>query len=648
MGLAQVIHEVSERRAADDRRNLAVLAGAIRLHCEHRGVNPDEVPGALGGAGGRLAKLVASKTGVNRAVRLRMALESRQIESDEFIGRVYLATYHDDASRARLGATYTPPEVAASLLDLLDEPGLTGEAAPEGEFRALDPACGCGAFVLPIFDRLHGAFVREMGLTPAEAARLVIARHLSGCDIDTGAVEVCRILLAVRALAAGCKNPPRPNIFAADFLGAERPVKAAPHVIVGNPPFVEGRRISRAVSLGLKRRFRASSGKVNLASCFVERGLECLAEGGTLAYVLPGAILRNERYWAVREVVLSHRLECAVSVRELPFDGRVVDAALVTVSKDRPTRSHTTRVALVESIAAAPGIECRRVPQELFVRSKGYRINVMLSAGSLRLLAKIREGGAPMETFFTTRDGISTGFQPFPQIILGTRRGEYFINRRGDRQPFSARRHRPVIDGAEISAYGPVAWQGRFVLYDKNLEHHPKPPKGRPFNCQLRDPAIFDRPAKVLTRQTANRLIAALDRDRHFCRNSIHVTYPKEGLEEAVSLEALMMLLNSRLMNYYYRMSTQETGRAFPQVHIRSLRDLPIAEEVLDPYGELAVLGRLAATPGIEPPELADVVDRAEGVIGEGYRLSAADVTRIDRYAARTLHAVASDTRAAG
>jgi len=626
------------------RHGMAVLAGTLRLHSMARGVDPARISA---GVPGRLAQLISTPAAANRAERLRTALERRQIASDEFVGRVYLAVSHDDEARARLGLTYTPPEVVDAVLDVLDEPALSGTAAPTGAFRVLDPACGCGAFVLRAFDRLHGALVRGSSMAPARAALECVERHIHGADIDPGAVEVTRVLLAVRALAAGCRTVPAMNIDERDFLEAppERNVAGGFDVVLGNPPFVEGRRLAPEMSRRLKRDFRASRGKVNLAACFVERAIEKLSPGGRLGFVLPGAMLRNERYWAVRELMLSRRLDRAVAVHEMLFGGRTVDASLVTLTRVAPARLHRTGVALAESVSTLGGLRYRKVPQALFRRAEGQRVNVLLSAPSLKLLARIRDAGMPMERLFETRDGISTGFRPFPDRLLGLRRGEYFISRDGERAPFTARLHKPVIDGSEISAYRGVRWEGRYIRYDKRIEKTPEPPAGRRFNCQLRDAAIFDRPVKLLTRQTADRLVATVDADRFYCRNSIHVTYPLPEREGEVSVEALMMLLNSRLMNYYYRMTTQEIGRAFPQVHVSSLRTLPVAGELVENCCELAVLGRLALADGIEEPELSGVIERAERIIRHAYRLSSADVRRIERYASAVMPAC---TRAAG
>ena len=122
---------------------------------------------------------------------------------------------------------------------------------------------------------------------------------------------------------------------------------------------------------------------------------------------------------------------------------------------------------------------------------------------------------------------------------------------------------------------------------------------------------IFDRPEKLLTRQTARGLIATVDRRRYFCRNSVHVSYPKLTLptlpnppadsasgwkgpsagQPAFSLDALCACLNTRFYTDYLLAVTGENGNVFPQVHIADLKRLPVLPYLLRPEGELARLG---------------------------------------------------------
>jgi hypothetical protein len=91
--------------------------------------------------------------------------------------------------------------------------------------------------------------------------------------------------------------------------------------------------------------------------------------------------------------------------------------------------------------------------------------------------------------------------------------------------------------------------------------------------ASFRQPWIFA-PNKIVTRQTANRLIAAFDTSDAVGLNSVHFTRPKKDAH--YSAWFVLACLNSRILNSYYQKSFQETRTTFPQVHVSALRLLPI------------------------------------------------------------------------
>jgi hypothetical protein len=216
-----------------------------------------------------------------------------------------------------------------------------------------------------------------------------------------------------------------------------------------------------------------------------------------------------------------------------------------------------------------------------------------------RQIEMMERRGVPLGDCFEVRDGISTGFQPFPQRLIGRVEGGRFVSGDGTARPFDPAVHKKVIDGGEFNSFTPVRWAGRFIEYDKQHEHCPPHP-GRSFNCQLRAPEIFDRAEKLLTRQTARGLIATVDRRRYFCRNSVHVSYPKDV---RLSLDALCACLNARFYTDYLLAVTGESGNVFPQVHIADVKRLPVLPDLLKPEGEMARLG-LELLAGLEAGRL--------------------------------------------
>ena len=108
-------------------------------------------------------------------------------------------------------------------------------------------------------------------------------------------------------------------------------------------------------------------------------------------------------------------------------------------------------------------------------------------------------------------------------------------------------------------------------------------------------------------------------------------------------------MLNSRLMRYIYRQTVPESGqRAFPQVKLRSLRDLPIRLPDLDLAAErarhdrlvtlvermLELQCRLAAADGLAAERLArraSATDRQiDRLVYEVYQLTGAEIRSVE------------------
>jgi adenine-specific DNA-methyltransferase len=97
----------------------------------------------------------------------------------------------------------------------------------------------------------------------------------------------------------------------------------------------------------------------------------------------------------------------------------------------------------------------------------------------------------------------------------------------------------------------------------------------------MRDPSIFERP-KILTRQTADEIIAAYDGNNYYYANTLHGT---TVFDEAYHPLYVVGVLNSKIITWYYRSNTDEEGKVFAQIKIELLRKLPIPKATKSQQG---------------------------------------------------------------
>jgi len=226
-------------------------------------------------------------------------------------------------TRRAAGVFYTPAAVA----DYIAAQVLTRSAAAGA---VLDPACGCGAFLLAAYRRIGS----------------VAAIH--GVDLDAEAILVARRALWLECRRQGTAEPAcLEQIRCADALtdptlDARR---SSFDAILGNPPY---RRelgahdlFDRLAQTDLGRRCRTP--RMDLSYYFLHRGLELLRAGGRLGYIVG-------TYWTaatgaaklIAEIRRSAHVEeivCLPENRVFPqVGGRQLILSLIKQPAERPTR----------------------------------------------------------------------------------------------------------------------------------------------------------------------------------------------------------------------------------------------------------------------------------------------------------------------
>jgi hypothetical protein len=187
------------------------------------------------------------------------------------------------------------------------------------QLHVLDPACGCGHFLLRAFDMLLSFHASE-GIETAAAIRHLLTSGLAGADIDCLALKVCNLSFLVKALkhldSVDFKCRSLVNVH--DALGHDGAVVmgslakgfAPDHIlgtkyaaVVTNPPYIGRKLLSRQVRNELKVSYPECHH--DLCAAFLKRGLELLRdEGGRLGVITQASLLSLPSYGKLRQYLL--------------------------------------------------------------------------------------------------------------------------------------------------------------------------------------------------------------------------------------------------------------------------------------------------------------------------------------------------------
>lgn len=261
---------------------------------------------------------------------------------------------HDDAL---VGAVFTRPEVVEFILDLA---GFVASGGRLVERRVLEPACGDGAFVVPLIDRmLAGEKVRGQALDWDDVA---FDDFLRAVDLSSQAARRTRERVVVEGLTeAGCPKTRARSLAERWVLHGDALLTPFPHafdLVVGNPPYVRIEDLPRLVLAEYRDTFATLGDRADLYVAFIERGLHLLAPRGVLAVITANRFTRNLYGRHLRRLIAERfHVRSFVDMEHTQPFARPVSAypCVVVIDRERgmPTRTITLTSLDEASLVAA-------------------------------------------------------------------------------------------------------------------------------------------------------------------------------------------------------------------------------------------------------------------------------------------------------
>lgn len=226
-----------------------------------------------------------------------------------------------------LGAVFTRRWIVELVLDLA---GYT-EDRDLSRGVAIEPACGHGAFIAVMAERLVKSCERH-GHDISRATGALI-----GMDIDEAAVSESRALVQNTLESAGV--PPTTAaplaetwIRHGDFLRTARDLPQADWIL-GNPPYVRLEDMAVEDVKTYRSNWTTMSGRADLYVGFYEAGLDRLRENGRLAYICADRWMRNRYGSGLRRLVEDdYSLDACIVLHEVDaFEDKVAAYPAITV-----------------------------------------------------------------------------------------------------------------------------------------------------------------------------------------------------------------------------------------------------------------------------------------------------------------------------
>ncbi|MGY4688070.1 Eco57I restriction-modification methylase domain-containing protein [Petrotoga sp. DB-2] len=475
---------------------------------------------------------------IEKVRELFQSVKDEDWKKEEIISWSY--QYFNEASltaskdlKAKNGAIsqfYTPKWIVDYLVEntlgkyYTDDKGVDVE-----DVKIIDPACGCGNFVIGVYDKLKEMY-QKRGYDNALIAKLIITKNLYGIDIDENAVEITNLLLRLKALEDGAYEKIETNIVAVpeessltaneylkkfekigslmrteDVLSLkesgvddERLKKALDvltlkyDIVLTNPPYLD----SSDYDFELKRYINEdySEFKKNLYACFIKKSYELVKTDGFVGMITPQTFMFIASYEKTRRFILNNfQIERLVHFGlGGVFDNALVDTAMFVLrkSEDSLTASEEGSLGGYINLTAFNGKDSKkkalfsiwkekredyiskyvfRVDKRVFTKVPRFPFIYWVNSDVVRTFEN-----EPLDKFADARQGIATGDNKrFLRYFWEVRREDIsFDHIKDERQPYGryGKKWVPYAKGGPYNKwYGNLWWVIAFDEENYNL-----------------------------------------------------------------------------------------------------------------------------------------------------------------------------------
>ena len=517
--------------------------------------------------------------------------ESFKDTDTEILGDIYETCLHL-SHRKHHGIFYTPKGLARSMAKRC-------LSAYKTE-KVIDPACGSGVL-------LNAAYNHTMACASnqnSEAThRELLANRLYGVDKDAVAVLVTRLTLTLKS---DCYCYPA-HIYQGDALIDDMTADWSNtfDVILANPPYVGHKEIDTTYRKRLKEKYAAVyQDKSDLSYCFFALGHQLLKDKGRLLFLTSRYYMesRNAR-WLREFITQNFSINAIVDFNGLRvIEGVGIDPALTFLTKGEPATQHSLKVQRFfvrkgkskESQVYFDDLQNAkpRFHEAFTMRQQGLDQEIwrLYSPETQKLIGKI-EAKAP----FTLENLVES----FQGMITGNDRVFIFDDAILEEYNFHPELLHPWIKNKDVRAFH-VARPSKHILYTDAIKQLEAYPYEEVYLKQYQDtlmqrrecrngvrkwyqiqwgrvPALFEQ-RKIVFPYKATGANFAIDEVGCYFSADVYGMVLKNRLYSQINEEFLVLLLNSKLYDFYFKSFAKKLGMDLYEYYPNTLLKLKIPE----------------------------------------------------------------------
>ncbi len=510
--------------------------------------------------------------------------------SKDILGRAY-EQHISRKERKELGQFYTPDFVIDYILDRVSiSPSKT----------ILDPACGSGGFLIRAYDRLRKQYVED-GWDEKLIHQQILNENLFGIDINPFATQLTVMNLYLKDLihptgdinvVEGDTLEKLEEKFDLKIYEVQHPLSYITKtdkkltyalllqnrpfdIIVGNPPYISfgtrgtlgANEMKKGYLKFLRKNYPNSAEyKLSTYSIFLDRGIELLADSGELGFIVPDGFLLGKYYSKIRRRILDSCAIKEICIFKKDFWGQgIVGLPVIIILQKEPVKDKRTnnpvkvRQCTFDKASNEYHFRTYSYNQKYFENTILNRFRLLFSKTEMDFVRNMEHDSKSLSEFVS----IHTGIRPKHDrktVISNSKLGNKW--------------QRGLVSSSEIERYV-LHYAGNFLNIEPSL-----------LWSGGWNPVIIHAP-KILIRRTGDRLIACYDDQSFYHLDNIHSIVSKGSTNQ---LKFILAIINSKIMNYYYKLISLESGRVMAQLDIETIEQLPIKQPSKEQQNEIVNL----------------------------------------------------------
>lgn len=325
-------------------------------------------------------------------------------------------------------------------------------------------------------------------------------------------------------------------------------------VVIGNPPYVTfGIRGTGKMSIEEKKYYvnkyqNSAEYKISYYAMFMELAIKLGNKNGISSYIVPDSFLLGKYFSKIRNYILRNtKIISLVLIKAKVFESANVGQSTVFVIQNSKYLENHMNIILCSKLKDIENVRIvNNYSQEYFNSTYINRFKLLFTQDDYSIISKIENSdNLNLNKYIKFRSGL---ISKIGQSAIKSLHANDETWKPG------------IFSGESVKHYF-VDYKNEYLCMKKDII--------KSGGCET----VHYFEEKLFVRQTGDSIICAIDSKNLLATNNVHIG---NKISSCVSLKYIVSILNSKLIDIYYKKISLEEGRAMAQIDIDMLGEIPI------------------------------------------------------------------------